>query len=186
MRDFDRSYSVRWRSPVGRNHAGKATVCQNVDEVAEGCAAPCRHRGLNTRTAQHDRRYKSVRRSSICIDTIMTTVPMETTVERRNAIQTKTMAAVPTEAVTLPYVEVAISEATEAAAVCCHEAATSVNADATQVAAAIAWLTGLEGNGFTSRVEPASSVSSCQPGKVMKPMAPRLFSANDTILTSRQ
>ena len=57
-----------------------------------------------------------------------------------------------------------MDEATDA--VCCHSMEMRVNKEARVDMARHVWETEREGNGLTSRSEPPSSISSCQPGKV--------------------
>ena len=53
-------------------------------------------------------------------------------------------------------------------AVCCHSTETSTKTEEMNIRARATWETGRDGNGLTSRSEPRSSVSSCQPGKVAR------------------
>lgn len=82
------------------------------------------------------------------------------------------MAVVPTPLSTLPLPRscAMIEAATEA--VCCHNTETRTKIEAMKMIAREIWLTGREGNGFTSTSssEPCedSLFSECQPGKVAR------------------
>jgi hypothetical protein len=86
--------------------------------------------------------------------------------------QPSTMAVVPTPLSTLPLPRscAMIEAATEA--VCCHNTETRTKIEAMKMIAREIWLTGREGNGFTSTSssEPCedSLFSECQPGKVAR------------------
>jgi len=86
--------------------------------------------------------------------------------------QPSTIAAVPTPLTTLPLPRscAMIEAATEA--VCCHNTDTRTKIEAMKMIARDIWLTGREGNGFTSTSssEPSedSRSSVCQPGKVRR------------------
>lgn len=80
----------------------------------------------------------------------------------------RTIAVVPTPDLTLPFPRscAMIEAATDA--VCCHSTDTRTKTEAMKMMASAICETGREGNGLTSRSEPASSASSCQPGKVAR------------------
>jgi hypothetical protein len=86
--------------------------------------------------------------------------------------QPSTIADVPTPLITLPLPRscAMIEAATEA--VCCHNTDTRTKIEAMKMIARDIWLTGREGNGFTSTSssEPCedSRSSVCQPGKVAR------------------
>lgn len=78
------------------------------------------------------------------------------------------MAAVPTPLFTLPLPKSWAIVLAPTDAVCCHKTETSTKTEATKMSARATWETGREGNGLTSRSEPSSSRSSCQPGNVAR------------------
>jgi len=79
-----------------------------------------------------------------------------------------TIAVVPTPDLTLPFPRscATIDAATDA--VCCHSTETRTKTEAMKMIASATCETGREGKGLTSRSDPASSASSCQPGKVAR------------------
>jgi hypothetical protein len=103
---------------------------------------------------------------------IITRSPMVTIISSEKLNQPSTMAVVPTPLSTLPLPRscAMIEAATEA--VCCHNTETRMKIEAMKMIAREIWLTGREGNGFTSTSssEPCedSLFSECQPGKVAR------------------
>lgn len=98
----------------------------------------------------------------------------------------KIMAVVPTPDLTLPFPKswAIVLAATDA--VCCHSTETRTKTEATKMRARATCDTGLEGKGLTSRSEPRSSVSSCQPGKVARRMKQTKARTIATILQRNQ
>ena len=78
------------------------------------------------------------------------------------------MAVVPTPLRTLPLPRSWAMMEAATDAVCCHRTDTRTNIDAMKIIASAICETGREGNGLTSRSDPESSASSCQPGKVAR------------------
>ena len=101
---------------------------------------------------------------------IMISSPMVTMMNSENPNQPSIIAAVPTPLLTLPLPKSCATVDAATDAVCCHNTDTSTKIDEMKMRARAIWLTGREGNGFTSMSEPASSRSSCQPGKVARMM----------------
>lgn len=99
---------------------------------------------------------------------IITSSPIVTIINNANPNQPNIMAVAPTPLFTLPLPRSCAIVLAATEAVCCHSTDTSTNTEATKMRASATWETGREGNGFTSRSEPRSSVSSCQPGKVAR------------------
>ncbi len=105
---------------------------------------------------------------------IMTSSPIVTMISSAKPNQPSTMAVVPTPLTTLPFPRscAMIEAATEA--VCCQSTETRTKIEAMKMIARDIWLTGREGNGFTSTSssEPCedSLFSECQPGKVARRM----------------
>ena len=110
----------------------------------------------------------SVSRSSRLILNIMTSNPIVTMMNRANPNQPNIIAVVPTPDLTLPFPRSCAIVLAATEAVCCHSTDTSTKTEATKMSASAICDTGLEGNGLTSRSDPLSSVSSCQPGKVAR------------------
>ena len=98
----------------------------------------------------------------------MTNNPMVTMINNANPNHPNIIADVPTPLFTLPLPRswAIVLAATEA--VCCHSTETKTKTEATKIRARATWETGRDGKGLTSRSEPLSSVSSCQPGKVAR------------------
>ena len=127
----------------------------------------------------------STNSSSNRILSIMTNSPIVTIISRAKPNQPRTIADVPIPLLTLPFPKSCAITLAATDAVCCHRTLTSVKTAATKMMARAIWDTGLEGKGLTSRSEPRSSSSSCQPGKVArmrKHMNARIIA---TILRSR-
>ena len=80
----------------------------------------------------------------------------------------KIIAVVPTPDLTLPLPRSCATVDAATAAVCCHRTETRTKTEAMKMRARATCETGLEGKGLTSRSEPESSTSSCQPGKVAR------------------
>ena len=117
---------------------------------------------------------------------IITKRPIVTTTMSTNPNHPSTMAEVPTPLLILPL---PISWAMVLAAtdaVCCHNTETRTNTEATNIRARAVWETGREGKGLTSRSEPESSTSSCQPGKVARRMKQKKARTIATILCQGQ
>ena len=114
------------------------------------------------------RTYSSVSRSSRLMLNIMTSSPMVTTISNANPNHPNTIAVVPTPLFTLPLPRSCAIVLAATEAVCCHNTETSTKTEATKISARAICDTGREGKGFTSRSDPLSSVSSCQPGKVAR------------------
>jgi len=114
--------------------------------------------------------HSSTNSSSSLILNIITNSPIVTTMNRANENHPSTMAVVPTPLWTLPFPRswAIVLAATDA--VCCHSTLTRTNTEAIKMRASADWDTGREGKGLTSRSEPRSSISSCQPGKVARRM----------------
>jgi hypothetical protein len=98
----------------------------------------------------------------------MTSKPIVTMINSVKLNQPKTMAVVPTPLLTLPLPRswAMMEAATEA--VCCQRTETRTKIEAMKMMASAIWETAREGKGLTSRSEPWSSSSSCQPGKVAR------------------
>ena len=99
---------------------------------------------------------------------IMTSNPIVTIISNANPNQPKIIAAVPTPDFTLPFPRSCAIVLAATDAVCCHNTDTRTKTLAMKMRASATWETGREGKGLTSRSEPWSSVSSCQPGKVAR------------------
>jgi len=99
---------------------------------------------------------------------IITRRPIVTIINSVKLNHPNTIAVVPTPLLTLPFPRscAMIDAATEA--VCCHRTETRTKIEAMNIMARAIWETGREGKGLTSRSEPESSASSCQPGKVAR------------------
>lgn len=112
--------------------------------------------------------HSSVNRSNKLMLKIMTNNPIVTIIKSANPNQPSIIAEVPTPLLTLPLPRswAIVLAATDA--VCCHSTDTRTKTEATKISARAIWETGREGKGFTSRSEPRSSTSSCQPGKVAR------------------
>jgi hypothetical protein len=82
--------------------------------------------------------------------------------------QPMTMALVPTPLSTLPLPKSCAMMLAATEAVCCHRTLTRMKMLAMKMMARAIWLTGLDGNGLTSRSDPSESSSSCHPGKVAR------------------
>lgn len=113
---------------------------------------------------------------------IITSKPTVTITSRTKPNQPSTIAEEPTPLLTLPLPMswAIVLAATDA--VCCHSTETRTNTEDTNMRARAACETGREGNGLTSRSEPESSVSSCQPGNVAKRMKQKKARMTATIL----
>jgi hypothetical protein len=113
---------------------------------------------------------------------IMTRRPTVTMTSKTNPNQPNTMAEDPTPLLTLPLPMswAMVLAATEA--VCCHSTDTSTKTEETKISASAAWDTGRDGKGLTSRSDPESSSSSCQPGKVARRMKQKNARMTATIL----
>ena len=85
-----------------------------------------------------------------------------------NPNQPNIMAVVPIPLCTLPLPKSCAMVLAATEAVCCHSTDTRTKMEATKMRANATWETGRVGKGLTSRTEPRSSVSSCQPGKVAR------------------
>ena len=101
---------------------------------------------------------------------IITSNPIVTMISNEKPIQPSTIAAVPTPLWTLPFPRSCAIVLAATEAVCCQRTLTRTNTEATKIKASAICETGRDGNGLTSRSEPRSSVSSCQPGKVARRM----------------
>ena len=112
--------------------------------------------------------HSSVKRSNKLILKIMTNSPIVTIIISANPNQPNIIAAVPTPLFTLPFPRSCAMVLAATDAVCCHSTETSTNIEATKINARAICETGREGKGLTSRSEPCSSISSCQPGKVAR------------------
>lgn len=98
----------------------------------------------------------------------MTSNPIVTMINSANPNHPRIMAAVPTPLLTLPLPKSWAIVLAPTDAVCCQRTETSTKTEATKMSARATWETGREGNGLTSRSEPLSSCSSCQPGNVAR------------------
>ena len=110
--------------------------------------------------------HSSVGRSSSLILKTIKSKYTAVRVKKPNPTQPSANALVPTPFFTAPHPNSrdVIAAATEA--VCCHVIDTNTRVEASVEAASAANDTSLEGNGFTSRMLPSSSSSSCQPEKL--------------------
>lgn len=99
---------------------------------------------------------------------IITNNPIVTIINNANPNHPNIIAVVPTPDLTLPFPRSCAIVLAATEAVCCHSTDTSTKTDAMKIRARATWETGREGKGLTSRSEPRSSVSSCQPGKVAR------------------
>lgn len=112
--------------------------------------------------------HSSVKRSKRLMLNIITSSPIVTIINNANPNQPNIIAVAPTPLFRLPLPRSCAIVLAATEAVCCHRTDTSTNTDATKMSARATWDTGREGKGLTSRSEPRSSVSSCQPGKVAR------------------
>lgn len=110
----------------------------------------------------------SVNLSSSCILKIMTNNPIVTMMNNANPNHPNIIAEVPTPDLTLPFPKSCAIVLAATDAVCCHSTETRTKTEAMKIKASATCDTGREGKGLTSRSEPRSSVSSCQPGKVAR------------------
>lgn len=112
----------------------------------------------------------------------MTSKPTVTITSRTKPNQPSTIAEEPTPLFTLPLPMswAIVLAATDA--VCCHNTDTRTNTEETKMRASAAWETGREGKGLTSRSDPVSSTSSCQPGNVARRMKQKNARMTATIL----
>ena len=110
----------------------------------------------------------SVSRSNRLILKIITNNPIVTIINSANPNHPSIIADVPTPLFTLPFPRSCAIVLAATDAVCCHSTETSTKTEATKMSARATWETGREGKGLTSRSEPRSSISSCQPGKVAR------------------
>lgn len=110
----------------------------------------------------------SVNRSKRLILNIMINKPIVTMMKSANPNQPNIIAVVPTPDFTLPLPRSCAIVLAATDAVCCHRTDTSTKTEAMNISASATCETGREGKGLTSRSEPRSSVSSCQPGKVAR------------------
>ena len=99
---------------------------------------------------------------------IITSKPIVTTMSRAKLNHPNTIAVVPTPLLTLPLPKSCAMTLAATEAVCCHNTETRINIEAMKMIARAIWETGREGKGLTSRSDPLSSSSSCQPGKVAR------------------
>ena len=119
--------------------------------------------------SQSERGHQSsVNRSNKLILKIMINNPIVTTISNANPNQPSTIAVVPTPLLTLPFPKSCAIVLAATEAVCCHSTETSTKTEAMKMSARATWDTEREGKGLTSRSEPRSSTSSCQPGKVRR------------------
>lgn len=110
----------------------------------------------------------SVNRSNKLILSIMTNSPIVTMMSNANPNQPSIMAVVPTPDLRLPFPKSCAIVLAPTDAVCCQSTETSTKTDEMKMSASATWETAREGNGLTSRSEPLSSVSWCQPGNVAR------------------
>lgn len=113
---------------------------------------------------------------------IMTSKPTVTMTSRTKPNQPSTIADEPTPLFTLPFPMSCAIVLAATDAVCCHSTDTRTNTEETKIRASAAWETGREGKGLTSRSDPESSTSSCQPGNVARRMKQKNARMTATIL----
>lgn len=130
--------------------------------------------------------HSSVNRSNKLILKIITSNPIVTTINSANPNHPNIIAAVPTPLFKLPFPKSCAIVLAATEAVCCHSTETSTNTLATKMRARAICETGREGKGLTSRSEPCSSISSCQPGKVARRRKQTKARMMATILLVRQ
>jgi Pyruvate/2-oxoacid:ferredoxin oxidoreductase delta subunit len=130
--------------------------------------------------------HSSTRLSNIWMLKIITSNPIVTAKRSTKPIQPSVMAAVPTPLITLPLPRSCAIVLAATEAVCCHSTLTSTNIEATKMSARATWETGRDGKGLTSRSEPRSSVSSCQPGKLARRQKTTKAKMSATILVDGQ
>lgn len=119
-------------------------------------------------TFDHKSDQSSVSRSNKLILNIMTNNPIVTMISSANPNHPNIIAVVPTPDLTLPLPRSCAIVLAATEAVCCHSTETSTKTEAMNINASATCETGRDGKGLTSRSEPRSSVSSCQPGKVAR------------------
>ena len=128
----------------------------------------------------------SVNRSNILILRIITKRPIVTIISNANPNQPNIIAAVPTPLFTLPFPRSCAIVLAATDAVCCHNTDTNTKMEATKMTARATCDTAREGKGLTSRSEPCSSISSCQPGNVARRMKQANARTMATILLRSQ
>ena len=106
---------------------------------------------------------------SRCMLSIIVSNPIVTMISNTNPNHPRTIAAVPTPDLTLPFPRSCAISAAATEAVCCHSTETSTKIELMKIRARATWETGREGKGLTSFSAPISG-SSCQPGNVARRM----------------
>lgn len=99
---------------------------------------------------------------------IMTSKPIVTMMSNVKLNQPRTMAVVPTPALTLPLPKSFAITLAATEAVCCQSTLTRTNMELTKIMASATCDTGRVGKGLTSRSEPSELLSSCHPGNVAR------------------
>lgn len=107
---------------------------------------------------------------------------MVTMTSKPNPNQPNIIADDPTPLFTLPFPRSWATELAATEAVCCHKTETRMKTEETKIRARADCDTKRDGNGLTSRSEPVSPSSSCQPGNVASKMKQKKARIIATIL----
>lgn len=160
-----------------RRRRGRCKQVAKRKTKAKRASMPC----LALRTNQFDYSSSVSLRIRLILK-IMTSNPTVTMTSRTKPNQPSTIADEPTPLFTLPFPMSCAIVLAATDAVCCHSTDTSTNTEETKIRASAAWETGREGKGLTSRSDPVSSISSCQPGNVARRMKQKNARMTATIL----